>query len=529
MGSACLTLCMICVVIIAIAKTQGHIHFCKQFLTAFSIKKYVFLSTDNFDYSPSDVLYNNVTSLIRYDTNYDEFKVADQIEKLFIFGNITAVLFLDSGHGKLLKILIRDLKLFHKGLTGLIQEFDIAHELGMTLRLNTLLYVYTTNGSIIKLKEMYAINGKTIVNQVGIFKEEGGLSIPTPSMWDRRSNLEGMEIRVATVSYPYVHELYRDTLNTSISGGGGLFIEPLNILAPKLNFYLNFSSSIDGQWGININGTWNGLMGMLIKGQADIAAAGLSLTIERSKEITFGNGLDWEEFTLMSPQTTDHEFHVGHYLQIFPVAAWCLIGAMIFILSTCYATINSYGIDYMHDPNDSEPFTLINSIGLTLTFFRQNYYNVNIRGMSSKILFITSAMSTYLLYVHYTSYQVATSTTGIKESPIRSFRDVLSGGYQIFVVENTAAHSALRLAAPGTPMHDVYHNTMVDNPNTFLKSYKIISKITHAEKSLYYGSAFYMTILSNDLTFLDIKVLFQLNQFDCQHCMHLCITIRVIL
>ena len=63
--------------------------------------------------------------------------------------------------------------------------------------------------------------------------------------------------------------------------------------------------SIDGQFGINVNGTWNGLIGMLVRGQADMAAAGLSQTIERTKVTTFGRAFELEEFTLMSPQVTE--------------------------------------------------------------------------------------------------------------------------------------------------------------------------------------------------------------------------------
>ena len=490
---------------------QGHVtQFCKDFLTAFAIDNSLFLSTGGFETSPSHVTLHNVIGFMTYTPNKEDWEIAEQIKKLHFGGIITTVIFLDNGHGKLLKILMNEMRLFNKGLTGLLPEFDVTPELELTLRLDTLLYVYSTSGSTINLKEMYAVNGKTIVSKIGTYKEEGGLTISTTNMWDRRTNMEGMEIRVATVSYPLLHELYYDKSNTSVIGGGGFFIEPLNILAQKLNFSLKFMPSIDGQWGISINGTWNGLIGMLIRRQADIAAAGLSLTIERAEVTTFGKGFELEEFTLMSPQTTEHEVHLDVHLHIFPETAWCLIGVMVIIFATCFASINYYGINYMHDTDDSEAFTFINGIGLSLTFFRQIYYNVNIWSISSRTLFLTSAVSTYLLYVHYSAYLIATSTSGIREMPVKSFRDALSGGYQVYVVKNTADHGILKYARPGTPMHDVYYNSMEDNPDVFLKSYKVMSKILHAEKALYFGSAYYMSILNDDLTVLDIQVLFHL-------------------
>ena len=45
--------------------------------------------------------------------------------KLYYGGNITLVLFLDDGHQKLLKILNDELRLFDKGLAGLLAESDV--------------------------------------------------------------------------------------------------------------------------------------------------------------------------------------------------------------------------------------------------------------------------------------------------------------------------------------------------------------------------------------------------------------------
>ena len=123
----------------------------------------------------------------------------------------------------------------------------------------------------------------------------------------------------------------------------------------------------------------------------------------------------------------------------------------------------------MHDKFDSEEFTIMNGFGLSLTFFRQIYNDVNINCISTKILFILSTLSTYLIYIHYTAYLTAVSTYG-KENSINSFWDVLSGGYQVFVFENWFCHGLLRHARPGTGMHEVYHKTMKDRPSAFIHS-----------------------------------------------------------
>ena len=62
-----------------------------------------------------------------------------------------------------------------------------------------------------------------------------------------------------------------------VIGGGGIFIEPLNILSSLLNFTINLTASIDNKWGgVNEEGIWNGMIGMVVRGEADIAAASLT-------------------------------------------------------------------------------------------------------------------------------------------------------------------------------------------------------------------------------------------------------------
>ena len=101
---------------------------------------------------------------------------------------------------------------------------------------------------------------------VGTWRESTGLIVPTKSMWERRSNLEGMSIRVATVSSPPMEILHYDTSGESITAGGGLFLEPMNILATILNFSADLRTPRNGKWGVQTNnGTWTGIIGMLDK------------------------------------------------------------------------------------------------------------------------------------------------------------------------------------------------------------------------------------------------------------------------
>ena len=492
---------------------EGQELFFTDFLKMFNNESPVFISTDQHDqdFNEENKIFN--TDLIRYTTHKEEEQVAHHLQKLHLSGDLTMAVFLDKGHQKLLDLLINNPKLFQKGMTWLLAEADVTNRHSFSLSLNTRLYLYASKENLINLKEMYAVNRKKIVRKIGTWNETQGLSVMTTNVWERRTDLDGMLIRVATISYPLLHELHYDEPGPSITGKG-LFLEPLNILAKRLNFTLKLIPSIDGQWGaLDENGTWNGVIGMLNAGQADIAAACLSITEARARVVTFGTVIAEGVVTLISASTSKPEANLWIYLEIFPNTVWYVICAMAIGMSTCFSIINYSGINSMHDKFDSEKFTIINSLGLTLTFFRQIYYDVNINCKSMRILFILSAASTYLMYVHYITYLTAASTYG-KKSQINSFMDVLSGGYQVSVFENSAYHDLLRYATPGTAMHEVYHKTMKNRPSAFLQSFTAIPKLLASKKNLFYHEDFYPKALYEDLTISNIQVVLHVKWYE---------------
>ena len=505
-------MCMIMFSVTHFHQIKGHVsheQFLTAFLKCFNTGSPVFISSDksneNYDY---DII--KARGLISYTINEEEEDLAQHLEELYFSGDLTMVLFLDAGHQKLLNILMNDLQLFKKGLAALLSESDVNTGLDLALRFDSKVYFYSKNGKTFDIKEAYAINKNTIVREIGAFDEDNGLSVPTTSIWERRANMEGMTIRVATVSYPLFHELHYDTAGASIIGGSGVLLQPLNILANKLNFTLKLMPSNDGQFGgKNDNGTWNGMIKMLLEGQADIAVA-LGQTEDRAVVTTFSTPLAEEKSTLMSLRTRAAEVDPWIYLDIFPHSAWYLSGATVVSIAVCFVIMNCSGINYMHDTLDSEEFTLLNGLGLSLTFFRQIYYEVRVRCISTRILFVLSSLSTYLLYVHYTAYLTAVSTS-VQETSIKSFEDVLKGGYTVIVWENTLYQDTLKFAESGTPMHEVYYKKMIDNPSAFAQSNEEAMKAMHSQKkALFYGSE-WTTILYDDLTLLDIQGFIDVN------------------
>ena len=93
-----------------------------------------------------------------------------------------------------------------------------------------------------------------------------GLQMPKPGIWQRRSDLRGVYLRVSFHALGPLSTPIWDTQGKNIIDAKGFFIDILRILSKELNFTIEYVKGPDGTWaGKDENGNWTGLVGMLVR------------------------------------------------------------------------------------------------------------------------------------------------------------------------------------------------------------------------------------------------------------------------
>ena len=178
---------------------------------------------------------------------------------------------------------------------------------------------------------------------------------------------------------------------------------------------------------------------------------------------------------------------------------------LVIVMGTAcgFTVINASGLNYLHD-DQSHEFNIIHGIGLSLMFLRQIYYHINTDIISSRILFLVSGVATYLIYTHYTAYLTARTTSGVHQGEIKSFDDVLRGGFRVITLESGSSREFLKTSKPGTAMHEVYYGSMHGNPSAFVPTFEEIERQMYQDKkTLYFGGA--MPFYGDGAKFLQIQ------------------------
>ena len=275
-------------------------------------------------------------------------------------------------------------------------------------------------------------------------------------------------------------------------GGRGFMMDMLELLVSELNITSQRGLSVDGKYGgKTMNGSFNGVVGMLTRNETDVFVAPLTLKKERAAVIDYTIPLfPSVPLTLWEPIGLPTPLAYSAYIDVFPPFVWLLISLYVLVLlPSAFYIISKSGVNQFHNPNfDSETFGLTNSYALSVLLIIQLGYDVVVRSLSARIIFLMAGLGSYVIFSYYEADLTAQTTIVGKGQEIKSFQDVMEKDYKVFVVDSTSNHITLKNAREGTAMHEVYYKTMHDNPNQLTKSTPdLLDKIYTQEKALLYS------------------------------------------
>ncbi|XP_041354478.1 glutamate receptor ionotropic, kainate 2-like [Gigantopelta aegis] len=97
----------------------------------------------------------------------------------------------------------------------------------------------------------------------------------------------------------------------------GFLADILNFISSPLNFTYSFVEAPDGKYGSVDNGSWNGLIGMLVRQETDIIMADISTTYLRQKVVDFTHPYNFDVATVVMRRPIDDSSSYLSYIQLY--------------------------------------------------------------------------------------------------------------------------------------------------------------------------------------------------------------------
>ncbi len=287
---------------------------------------------------------------------------------------------------------------------------------------NVISFSFNKENTEVYLWEHYKVKGMHFSKvYLGSWTMKEGFWIGKKEKWDRRSNLWG----VSLVNYllPWSTWIILQENNTA----SGLFPDLLHILENRLNFTQNILLQEDGSYGSKEEGNWTGIVGSLQRGQGDFSSAALSVLSKRKDVIDYSIVLMEDHFALyeLSGSNFSSSLNITAYLRIFGTLAWITIFTMFGALMGAAAL----GDHHVQNTRVREAFGPFLSRMWLPTSGSTNVEEV--RKISTKLLFLSSAFLTFMLSSCFSSDLTAHMATG-KHVTLQNCADIQKNNYKIF-------------------------------------------------------------------------------------------------
>ncbi|KRZ43191.1 Glutamate receptor 1 [Trichinella pseudospiralis] len=213
----------------------------------------------------------------------------------------------------------------------------------------------------------------------------------------------------------------------------GFCVDLMKLLSEKIeNFPYIIKPVKDNQYGaVDQNGRWNGMVGELIRGEADLAIASLTINTLRERVVDFSKPFLTTGISIMIKKPDKQEFSIFSFMQplstevwIFIIIAYGGVSIVIFFIARFspyewnYNSNSTYGCTSLSD------FTIDNCLWVTLAALMQQGTDIMPRSASCRIASSIWWFFTMIIVSSYTANLAAFLTLEKMHAPIESVEDL---------------------------------------------------------------------------------------------------------
>ncbi|XP_065316839.1 glutamate receptor 2-like isoform X2 [Gordionus sp. m RMFG-2023] len=207
----------------------------------------------------------------------------------------------------------------------------------------------------------------------------------------------------------------------------GFCLELADMIAKMVGFDYIIRPVKDGKYGaIDENNQWNGVVGELIRQEADLAVAPLTITSARERVIDFSKPFMDLGISIMVKKPTQHVTGIFSFLNPLSNSIWtCIILGYVSVSVVMYL-VSRFNPDEwkLQDNVFTNDFTLSNCFWFVLGAFMQQGCDINPRSLSGRSTASVWWFFTLIMISSYTANLAAFLTVERMNSPINNVDDL---------------------------------------------------------------------------------------------------------
>ncbi|XP_065594000.1 probable glutamate receptor [Cyrtonyx montezumae] len=208
----------------------------------------------------------------------------------------------------------------------------------------------------------------------------------------------------------------------------GYCIDLLKALASMLHFSYRVKVVGDGKYGaISSNGNWTGMIGEILRKEADIAVAPLTVTSAREEVVSFTTPfLQTGIGILLRKDTISQEMSFFHFLAPFSKETWTgLLFAYVLTCVCLFLVARLSPCEWNEPKNEENHFTFLNSLWFGAGALTLQGVPPRPKALSVRVIAAIWWLFTIALLAAYIANFTALLSSGSEQLPIQTFEDLV--------------------------------------------------------------------------------------------------------
>ncbi|XP_062449193.1 probable glutamate receptor [Rhea pennata] len=208
----------------------------------------------------------------------------------------------------------------------------------------------------------------------------------------------------------------------------GYCIDLLKALAAMLHFSYKVKVVGDGQYGaISSKGNWTGMIGEIMRQEADIAVAPLTVTSAREEVVSFTTPfLQTGIGILLRKDTVSQEMPLFHFLAPFSKETWTgLLFAYVLTCLCLFLVARLSPCEWNEPKNEENHFTFLNSLWFGAGALALQGVTPRPKALSVRVIAAIWWLFTIALLAAYIANFTALLSAGSEQLPIQTFEDLV--------------------------------------------------------------------------------------------------------
>ncbi|WAR00595.1 GRIA2-like protein, partial [Mya arenaria] len=277
------------------------------------------------------------------------------------------------------------------------------------------------------------------LKHVGTWKHGFGfreLTLPFPSQNNKGKQNNGTLIITTIINPPFVQASRLEKGRPAVGEERfeGFCIDMIKVIAQKVNFNYTIREVLDREYGSKLNdGSWDGMVGEIIREEADIALASLTISSKREEVVYFTKPYMNTGISIMIKRPERDKPGVFSFMDPLSYAVWgCIIGGFFGVSLMLYMVGRFSPYEWQPDEGSgnvvapSDTFSFINTLWFSLGALMQQGPDIFPRSLSGRVLASAWWFFTLITISSYTANLAAFLTFEKLTTPINSVDDLVT-------------------------------------------------------------------------------------------------------